>query len=181
MRATFAVHIPVDERTAEAIHHFGKPHFTSGKSVHLFHFEAHGVPPVQVHALQHLGPVVGLGAAHASLNGDEAVAMVVLLREQTLRLHLVHVRNHLVDGFIHFGKEFGIVAFLGHFIANGGIFKFAHHQLERLNLRAHDFQLIDGFLCRTLVTPEFRGFHLGRQSFTLEDLCWVVKESRGWL
>ena len=65
--------------------------------MHLFHFEAHGVPPVQVHALQHLGPVVGLGAAHASLNGDEAVAMVVLLREQTLRLNFIHVRNHLVD------------------------------------------------------------------------------------
>ena len=135
--------------------------------MHLFHFEAHGVPPVQVHAFQHLGPIIGLGATHASLNGDEAVAMVVLLREQTLRLHFVHVRNHLVDGFIHFGKEFGIVAFLGHFIANGGIFKLAHHQLERLNLRAHDFQLIDGFLCRTLVTPEFRGFHLGCQSFAL--------------
>ena len=97
VRATLAVHVAVDERTAEAIHHFGKPNFTAGKSVHFFHFEAHGVPPVQVHALQHFGPIVGLGAANASLNGDEAVAMVVLLREQTLRLHFVHVRNHLVD------------------------------------------------------------------------------------
>ena len=65
--------------------------------MHFFNFEAHVVPPVQIHALQHFGPIIGLGAANASLNGDEAVAMVVLLREQTLRLHFVHVRNHLVD------------------------------------------------------------------------------------
>jgi hypothetical protein len=45
--------------------------------VHLFELPAHFFGVVEVHPEEHLGPVVGLGAADARRDREEAVAVVV--------------------------------------------------------------------------------------------------------
>ena len=46
--------------------------------------------PAQVHAQQHLGPVLGVGAARAAVHRDRRVAGVVAAAEQALLLELAH-------------------------------------------------------------------------------------------
>ena len=48
--------------------------------------EALALRPAQVHAQQHLGPILAFGAARAGMNGDNGVARVVFAREQHGRL-----------------------------------------------------------------------------------------------
>ena len=52
--------------------------------------EAAPLAPAQVHAQQHLGPVLRLGAAGAGVDRDDGVAGVVLAAEQLLQLERVH-------------------------------------------------------------------------------------------
>ena len=50
----------------------------------LLHLDLEAAPlgPAQVHPQQHLGPVLGVGAAGAGVDGDDGVAGVVLAAEQ---------------------------------------------------------------------------------------------------
>ena len=50
----------------------------------LRHLDLEAAPlgPAQVHAQQHLGPVLGVGAARAGVDGDDRVAGVVLAAEE---------------------------------------------------------------------------------------------------
>ena len=54
--------------------------------------EAALLGPAQVHAQQHLGPVLGVGAARAAVHRDDRVAGVVAAAEQALLLELGHAR-----------------------------------------------------------------------------------------
>ena len=45
--------------------------------------------PAQVHAQQHLGPVLALGAAGAGVDGDDGAAVIVLAREQHRGFELI--------------------------------------------------------------------------------------------
>ena len=47
------------------------------------HLEAAALEPAQVHAQQHLRPVLALGAAGAGVDGDDGAALVVLAAEET--------------------------------------------------------------------------------------------------
>jgi hypothetical protein len=53
--------------------------------------------PAQVHAQQHLGPVLRLGAAGAGLDVDERIRAVHLAGEHALEFELFDARGKLVD------------------------------------------------------------------------------------
>ena len=59
--------------------------------------EAAALGPAQVHAQQHLGPVLRLGAAGAGVNRDDRVLAVVLAAEHLLGLAGVDLRRQLVE------------------------------------------------------------------------------------
>src|SRR5690606_30751839 len=63
-------------------------HFAAG-DLQQFGLPAARLGPAQVHAQQHLGPVLGLGAAGARLDVDEGVAAVHLAGEHALELQLL--------------------------------------------------------------------------------------------
>jgi len=71
-----------------------------------------GLRPAQVHPQEHLGPVLGLGAAGTRVDVEEGVARVHLAGEHPLELQLVH----LLPEAAHVGLDLGegaLVAFLG--------------------------------------------------------------------
>ena len=71
------------------------------------------VAPAQVHAQQHLGPVLGLGAAGSGMKGDDGVPAVVGAAEELAQLHARQaVRNLPETGFRLF-QGLGVVLFLG--------------------------------------------------------------------
>ena len=53
--------------------------------------EAAALEPAQVHAQQHLGPVLGLGAAGAGVDGEDRAALVVLAAEEAELLAALQV------------------------------------------------------------------------------------------
>jgi hypothetical protein len=53
--------------------------------------------PAQVHAQQHFGPVLRLGAARAGLDVDERVRRIHLAREHALEFELLDFRRKVVD------------------------------------------------------------------------------------
>ena len=59
--------------------------------------EAAPLAPAQVHAQQHLGPVLRLGAAGAGLNVEERVVRVHLAREHAAELEPLELLRHAFD------------------------------------------------------------------------------------
>ena len=62
-----------------------EPRFFAGLVVDDLALEAAALGPAHVHAQQHLGPVLRLGAAGAGMDGDDGVLAIVLAAE-----HLLH-------------------------------------------------------------------------------------------
>ena len=62
-----------------------------------FGFPAFVLAPAQVHAQQHLGPILRLGAAGAGLDVDECVRAVHLAGEHALEFELLDFRGEAVD------------------------------------------------------------------------------------
>ena len=65
------------------------PASSPGDEVEHLGAEAAALGPAQVHAQQHLRPVLRLGAAGARVDGEDGVAVVVLAAEHQLELELV--------------------------------------------------------------------------------------------
>ncbi len=89
-----------------------------------------GVGPAAVHALQHLGPVLGLGAAGAGVDLDVAVVAIGLARQQRLQLRprgQILQPPQLDDGLL----EGGLIALgVGQFREVHGV---GHARLELLH------------------------------------------------
>src|SRR5665648_1163360 len=60
--------------------------------------EAPAVSPAKVHAQQHLGPVLRLGAASARVDSQNGVAVIVFAAEQAFFFQLREVRKCLGEG-----------------------------------------------------------------------------------
>src|SRR5215213_2624738 len=56
-----------------------------------FSFEAALLGPLEIHAQQHLGPVLRLGAARARMNRANRVAAIVVAGEQHFRFGLAQI------------------------------------------------------------------------------------------
>jgi hypothetical protein len=74
-------------------------------------FEAVALGPAQVHAQQHLGPILRFGAASARVQGHDRVAGVVLAAELALQLEPVERFRHLAE--LRPGLRFGVGVTLG--------------------------------------------------------------------
>ena len=67
--------------------------------------EAAALEPAQVHAQQHLGPVLGLGAAGAGVDGDDGAALVELAAEEALLLAARESASSSRDAVGELGEE----------------------------------------------------------------------------
>ncbi len=74
------------------------PGLVAGLQVDDLALEAAALGPAQVHPEQHLGPVLGLGAAGAGMDGDDRVLPIVLAAEHLLDFAGVDLSGQLVEG-----------------------------------------------------------------------------------
>ena len=72
--------------------------------VHLG-FEALLLGPAQIHAQQHLGPVLALGAARAGMHGDDGVERIGLAGEHGPRFELFGERCQRLDVALQIGEH----------------------------------------------------------------------------
>ena len=135
--------------------------------------------PARVHAQQHLGPVLGVGAAGAGIDGEHDAFLVVFTAEQPLQLPAIEFAAELVESRLRFAEH--LVVGLQVVELNGG-FTVLHrpaplHQL--LELRLHLIEATHLLLRILLVIPE-----VGLGSELFEVLlsgfqCRNVKDSPG--
>src|SRR5262245_24743914 len=81
-----------------------QPRFVARLIVDHFALETAPLRPSQVHAEEHLRPVLRLGAARAGMNRDERVLAIVLTAEHLLDLAGLHL---LIEGLERL-PEFGV-------------------------------------------------------------------------
>ena len=112
------------------------------------HLHGHAVvgSPLIVHAVQHFGPVLCLGAAGAGVEGEDGVAVVVLAVQHRHELQLIHCLAHSVHGLLCLGDHGRVVFFIQHFQHGLGVivqalqlFKTAQLALQVAHLIKHLF------------------------------------------
>ena len=105
MHAGLGGHQPVrviaGQRQRDAL----EPGFVAGLVVDDFALEAAALRPLQVHAQEHLGPVLRLGAARAGMNGDDGVGAIVLAAKHLLGLGGVDLLLKLVEAALEIGAD----------------------------------------------------------------------------
>ena len=101
--AAFAIEVSVRHGPFDLIGHFGDPHFRAMAAADFFDLPFPAFEEIEVHAVDHFRPVVGLGAPGPRLDGEEAVSVVMLARKQALQLDLFHVLLERVQRLIGFG------------------------------------------------------------------------------
>ena len=70
--------------------------------------------PLIIHTIQHLGPVLCLGAAGACVEGKDGVAVVVLAVQHGHQLQFLHGLAHGVHGLLGLGDHGGVVLLVQH-------------------------------------------------------------------
>ncbi len=98
--------------------------------------------PSQVHAQQHVSPVLRLGAARAGMDGDDSVARIVFAGEQRLSFQLIDQFAERIDFALQVGVN--VLAFLGEVEIGGDVVAAARqisvgreHVLQALLLAHH--------------------------------------------
>jgi len=104
-------------------HHGGALHagFIAVLIIQNLHGHAVVGSPLIVHAVQHFGPVLCLGAAGTGMEGQDGVAVVVLTVQHGHQLQLIHCLAHSVHRLLCFGDHGGVVFFIQHFQHGLGI------------------------------------------------------------
>ena len=100
--------------------------------------------PAGVHAVEHLGPVLGLGAAGAGVDGQDDVGGVVLPGEQGLEPGLLHLVLQGLEALLQLGQQ-GLVLKLVAHLAHGhhvvplalALFLAVHFVLQVLDALLH--------------------------------------------
>ena len=82
-----------------------QPGLFAGLIVDHLALEAAALRPAQVHAQQHLGPVLRLGAAGAGMNRDDGVLAIVLAAEHLLDLAGLHFLVERVERLRELGVD----------------------------------------------------------------------------
>ena len=109
--------------------------------------EAAALGPAQVHAQEHLGPVLGLGAAGAGVDGDDGPALVVGAAEEALLLAALELALQIAQPRLELGEELAVDGVAGELLA--------HQLLRRLEVAELAFEL--GELLETPLQPAVLG------------------------
>ena len=117
----------------------------------------------RIHAHEHLGPVHGLGAAGAGVDGDDGVALVVRTGEQGGGLLLVDNLVDLVELAGHVGKNRVVIFFPGETEQLAGVIQTGFQLLHGIETRAQRFRFAHGFVGLFLVGPEVGIVHARRE------------------
>ena len=151
--------------------------FVSRQLVQQLHLEAPALRPAGVHALEHAGPVLGLQAAGAGVQGEDGVVGVVFAGQQLGQLQGIQLLDEAAGGGLRLGGEVLVIFFQGQFhgglrlVGQGlGILVGLDHLAAAVDL-AH--QLLGG----VSVIPEIRRHGLFLHGGDVGQLPFDVKET----
>ena len=115
--------------------------------------------PLIIHTIQHLGPVLSLGAAGACVEGKDGVAVVVLAVQHGHQLQFVHSLAHGVDRLLGFGDHGGVVLLVQHFQHGLGVIVQALQLFKAVQLAAQVAHLVEHLLAQLGVVIEAGAGH----------------------
>ena len=128
--------------------------------------------PHHVHAEEHLGPVAGLGAAGAGVDGDEGVAVVVRAREHRPQLEGLEVLQGLVGGVRGCpSSNESSPASSASSISASRSSAWPTSSSNGLRTRVERLQLVDDGLGLVLVVPEVGPVHLALRARRVGPAC----------
>jgi hypothetical protein len=130
---------------------------------------------VEVHAQQHLGPVLGLGAAGAGVDLDEAVLRVVLAVKQGLQLDPLAASFEVGQRAVGLVDGRGVVGLLAELVHRADVLDVAQHRVDRVHHDLQRLQLGDDRLGLFLVVPEVGLAHLRFELFSAGTFCGKSK------
>ena len=82
--------------------------------VHHLELEAVLVRPLHIHTVEHLRPVLRLGAARAGVEGQNGVAVIVLTGEQRREADLLDPLLQIGEALLQLGQQAGVVHLVAH-------------------------------------------------------------------
>ena len=151
-------------------------HF-AGAGLDQLDIKALGLAPAQVHAQQHLGPVLRLGAAAAGLDVQVGGVGIVLAGEHAPELEPAQRLVHRGQLGLDVGEHVGVAVGQRHVKELGGIGQFLAGLAQRGDLGLDLRQLAADVLRALRLVPEAGVGLFGLQLFKLLDQGLVVKDS----
>ena len=128
--------------------------FFTGFVVHQLIGVAVALGPAGVHAVEHLRPVLGLGAAGAGVEGEDGVVGVILAGEQGGQTALADLLLELFVALHHVGQLRGVVLLLCHLAQGQGILPLADQTVMLLDLVLQTLDLLAHLLAALQIIPE---------------------------
>jgi hypothetical protein len=142
-----------------------------------FGFEATLLGPLEIHAQQHLGPVLRLGAAGAGLDVDERVHRIHLAGEHALELQLADLRLELGQVIGH--RLRGVVVAVGdrHFQQVAGVIQPGGQRVDAVDDGVQAGAFAAQFLRARRVVPHGGNFQFAGYFFKAFAFRSVVKDT----
>ena len=128
-----------------------------------FGLEAALFGPLQIHAQQHLGPVLRFSAACAGMNRADRIELIVVAAEQHLGFRNADLMLQTLDQRAKFFQGFFIL--FGKFKEHAGVGNLRFKLLLPLNLLLQNGSFLQKFLGRFLIVPKIRRRSLVLDSF----------------
>src|SRR5690348_3242165 len=144
---------------------------------HQLGFPATVLAPAQVHAQQHFGPVLRLGAAGAGLDVDERVHRVHLAGEHALELQLADLRLQLVQVVDHRLRGVVIAVGDGHLQQVAGVVQAGSQRVDAVDDGVQSGAFAAQFLRVGRVVPHGGALQFAGYFFQALALGGVVKDT----
>ena len=141
------------------------------------HLVALTLAPAQIHAQQHLGPVLGIDAAGAGIDLDDGVIAVHLAREQALELALLGLGDQALEVGLGGGEGLVVALRLGEFGEPVGVLGLALEPLHRLDPGGEAVALAHQLLRRLAIRPQRRVLGARVQFLEATDRGIPVKDA----
>ena len=178
MHAVFALQIAVGVLTLDHDRRALEVRVLAVEIVEHLEFKAVLVRPLHIHAVEHLHPVLGLGAACTGVEGENGVVGVVFTGQQRCQTALADLLFQVVVTGGDLRQQRGVVLLLGHLAQGHGVLPFGHQPvifpdavLQALDLLGHLLAVLD-------VVPEAVLLRLGLQVL---QLLAVLGDTQGLL
>ena len=150
----------------------------TGLVVHQLIGVAVALGPAGIHTVEHLGPVLGLGAACSGMEGENGVVGVVFAGQQSRQTALADLLFQVVVPGGDLRQQGGVVLLLGHFAQGHGVLPLGHQPVILLDAVLQALDLLGHLLAVLDVVPEAVLLRLGLQVL---QLLAVLGDTQGLL
>ena len=134
--------------------------------------------PAGVHAVEHLGPVLGLGAACTGVEGENGVIGVVFTGQQRCQTPLADFLFQVLVPAGDFRQQGGVVLLLGHFAQGHGVLPLGHQPVILLDAVLQTLDLLGHLLAVLDVVPEALLLRFGLE---ILQLLAILGDAQGLL